>query len=287
MSILKTPLVAAAIQAATLTPTAPTRLPAAYFLQLVGLAQLGAAVSALTLPRDTRAHAIRLILEAAGGIGGQALPFHTIGRIGAGTYKGWYTAVVTDGPNAGVTGIGRDKEDAGKDLARCLQQRTRPGCKLVTVEYIANLGACTDAELLAELKATAGNSAEAAKLLASLPTGGDRGDLAELLQHFGDQVGQLFDAACALFGQTDSANDAEDAAAALQRALTRIQIILAALGYVTGADGAEAVALLLADLRHCCDSEELNFAECDRNAFLSYRAERHARSQASLALSDE
>ena len=75
----------------------------------------------------------------------------------------------------------------------------------------------------------------------------------------------------------------DEGTSALQRAQNRLEIFIAALGCVTGVDGAEAVEALPADLRHYYDSADLDFTSCDRDAHLSYRAECHAKAQAQAA----
>lgn len=87
---------------------------------------------------------------------------------------------------------------------------------------------------------------------------------------------------CSL-GLDDRRNDSDEGTAALQRAQHRLEIFITAIGCVTGVDGAEAVEALLADLRHYCDSADLDFTSCDRDVHLSYRAECHAKAQAQAA----
>jgi hypothetical protein len=53
-----------------------------------------------------------------------ALPPHRINTLTSGIYKGWRLATVTEGEHKDVIGKGRNDEDARKDLARSIAERT-------------------------------------------------------------------------------------------------------------------------------------------------------------------
>lgn len=68
----------------------------------------------------------------------------------------------------------------------------------------------------------------------------------------------------------------------LLQSQARTMVILGALQRTGACNPPDAISMLLANLRHVCDVEGLDFAKLDREAHINYTVERHGANESAL-----
>ena len=88
-----------------------------------------------------------------------------------------------------------------------------------------------------------------------------------------DHVGSSIDKAVGIL--MPAVLDDQDAASRA-RCAGRIAVVANAYRLFTGVEGADNLVAVLADIRHFCDSQNLDFREIDQTSYLQYGQERHS-----------